>query len=653
MLKQFSSKFIKLIAIVITGFSQIQGNAQISLPKVFSHNMVLQRGMPIPVWGKAAKGATVIASMGKLSATTVADSNGNWKVKLPKAKAGGPYVLTVSEKGKPHTTIQLENVLIGDVWIASGQSNMEWPVQQAQNAQEEIGAANFPQIRFLIVPQKISLTPKDDIAPAGWKVCDSETVSRFSAVAYYFSRRIHQDQQVPIGIIQTAWGGTPIEAWTSREQLLKDDFSKASVITCDTITEMTFVRDSLEQLHRWDIVYNSKNNISDTFARPTFSAAFWPQVYMPATLPYFGIGTYDGMMWFRKSISIPASWGGKPLTISIGHPEMNYSIYFNGQLLAKSVWHSVDKHVYTIPAQLVQNGDNIIALRVAMLWGGGGIKPPAEDLYITDGATKISLAGQWAFSKETEPRFPTVHEYQHCPTFIFNAMVHPLIPYGIKGAIWYQGESNTWAAYHYRTLFPMLINDWRSRWKQGEFPFLFVQLANFKKKFAEPTQSDWAELREAQAMTLSLPNTGMACSIDIGEADNIHPLNKQDVGFRLALQANKIAYGQKVTASGPTFKSYQIENNKIKIWFANAEGGLKAADNKAIMGFAIAGADQQFHWAKATINGNTVILQSDKVANPVAVRYAWADNPDCNLVNKEGLPAVPFRTDRWKGITQQ
>lgn len=653
MLKQLVNKGIKLTIMMVTCFSQIQGFTQVSLSKVFSHNMVLQRDIRIPIWGKAEQGATIVVSMGKLSATTVADRHGSWKVYLPECKAGGPYVLTVTEKGRPHTVIQIKNVLIGDVWIASGQSNMEWPVQQTMDASNEIAKAVFPKIRFLIVPQKIALTPKDDIAGGDWQVCDSTTVGKYSAVAYYFSRKLHQDHKVPIGIIQTAWGGTPIEAWTSREQLLKYPFSKAAVQNIDTLNEMSFVNDSLEQVRRWDIVYDAKNSISDTFAKPTYNAAFWPQVNMPGTLSDFGIGAYDGMMWFRKTINIPPSFSSKALTIAIGHPEMNYTLYFNGQILAKSVWHSMNKNEFSIPAHLLQNGDNVIALRVAMLWGGGGIKPPAEDLYLTDGETKISLAGTWAFKKEAEPPFPVIHEFQHYPAFIFNAMVQPLMPYGIKGAIWYQGESNAWAAYHYRTLFPMLINDWRSRWKQGDFPFLFVQLANFKKKVTAPAESDWAELREAQAMTLSLPNTGMACTIDIGEADNIHPLNKQEVGFRLALQANKIAYGQKIVAAGPTYKSYQVESNKIRIRFANAKGGLQAADNKAITGFAIAGANKKFYWANATIDGNTVMLQSDKVPTPVAVRYAWADNPECNLVNKEGLPAVPFRTDYWKGITQQ
>jgi len=333
---------------------------------------------------------------------------------------------------------------------------------------------------------------------------------------------------------------------------------------------------------------------------------------------------------------------------------MNYSLYFNGYEICKTVWNANPDHSYTIPSQFVKNGLNTVSLRIAMLWGGGGINPPAEDIFITDGDTKISLAGEWMYKKDLEPVGPKIQNYQYYPALLYNAMINPLIPYGIKGFIWYQGEANDSAAYNYRTMFPMLIEDWRQRWQQGNIPFLFVQLPNYMKTDLQPSESKWAELREAQTMTLSLPNTAMACTIDIGEVNNIHPKNKQDVGFRLALSAEKMVYKHQHVSSSPLYKSFKVEGNVIRISFSNIDEGLVTRDGKAITGFSIAGADKKFYWADAIIvKENDVIVFSKNVLNPVAVRYAWADNPECNLINKEGLPAVPFRTDDWKGITQK
>jgi sialate O-acetylesterase len=288
-----------------------------------------------------------------------------------------------------------------------------------------------------------------------------------------------------------------------------------------------------------------------------------------------------------------------------------------------------------------------------MLWGGGGLRPPAEDLYITDGVSRITLSGKWSFNKDVETPLPPMRNYHYYPAMIYNAMIHPLIPYGIKGFIWYQGESNAWAAYDYRQLFPMLIRDWRQRWQQGELPFLFVQLANFQETKPQPSESEWAELREAQFMTLSKPNTGMACAIDIGEAGDIHPGNKQEVGRRLALIAEKQVYGQHCIASGPVFRDLRRDGDSLRIRFINTGNGLSTRDGKEVKGFAIAAKDQPFQWAKAIIRNNELVLYSEKVSSPEAVRYAWADNPECNLVNSAGLPAVPFRSDQRKGITQR
>ncbi len=640
---------------LLTVLLSIASHAQIRLPKVFGDNMVMQRGIQIPVWGNSTPGAQIIAKLGDIQTTTRADKEGKWKVKFPVFKAGGPYELEIAESGKANSKIRLNGILIGDVWLASGQSNMEWQIQQANDARMEIANANFPQIRFLVVEHDKQIKPQADIHAGKWKVCDSANVKEWSAVAYYFARKIHVDEKVPVGIIQSTWGGTPVEAWTSREMLLASPITKEKTLSNDTLRfdKNDLLTDSLNWIRIWDIVNNPQNNTVKTVTAIDYNDTGWTPVEMPKLIKNFGIDYHEGIMWLRRKITLPDSFNQKDLTIDLGHPESNYSLYFNGEEICKGIWGANTSHSYTIPARLVQHGENTIAVRIAVLWGGGGLNPPAEDIYITDGASKISLAGKWLYKKDIEPAFPKILNYQYYPTVLFNAMINPVIPYGVKGFIWYQGEANAQAAYDYRKLFPMLITDWRQRWQQGNIPFLFVQLANYMRTKPLPSESEWAELREAQTLTLSLPNTGMACAIDIGEANDIHPKNKQEVGRRLALIANKIVYNQNVVACGPIYKSYKKEGNRIRITFSNIASGLSTKDGKEVTGLAIAGQDKQFYWAKAIIEGNELVVYSDKVADPVAVRYAWADNPECNLINSERLPAIPFRTDEWKGITER
>jgi sialate O-acetylesterase len=643
-----------LLPLLTIFLCRIAAHAQITLPKVFGDNMVLQRGIKIPVWGNATPGALIVAKLGAIQATAKADQQGKWQIRFPNVKAGGPYVLEIVESGKPASSIKLKGILIGDVWLASGQSNMEWQVQQAKDADNEIANAHFPKIRFLVVEHSKQVKPQPDIFGGKWKVCDPGNVKDFSAVAYYFARKIHRDQNVPVGVIQSTWGGTPIEAWTSRDMLLTSPITKEKTLSNDTLApdREDFVQDSLNQIRFWHMVYNPQNNADKIVPAAGYDDAGWKTIEMPNAIKDSGVAYSEGMVWLRKKISLPESFAGKTVTINLGHPEMNYSLYFNGQEICKNVWNSNPTHSYIIPANLVQRGENTIAVRIAMLWGGGGLNP-ADDIYITDGSSKISLGGKWVYKKDLETALPKILNYQYYPTVLFNTMINPVIPYGIKGFIWYQGESNAGAAYDYRKLFPMLIADWRKRWQQGNLPFLFVQLANYMKTKPFPSESEWAELREAQTLTLSLPNTGMACAIDIGEANDIHPKNKQEVGRRLALIANKMVYKQESIASGPTYQSSLKDGSRIRINFANTGTGLSTKDAREVTGFAIAGKDKQFYWAKAVIEGNEVVIYSDKVSEPVAVRYAWADNPECNLINSEGLPAIPFRTDEWKGITQK
>ncbi|HWB93218.1 MAG TPA: sialate O-acetylesterase, partial [Puia sp.] len=621
------------------------------LPKVFGDNMVLQRNIPIPIWGHANPGAVIMATLGKATVTTKADQQGNWMLHFPKLPAGGPYILAISEQGRPESKIEFKNILIGDVWLASGQSNMEFQVQQAKNAAQEMSNAYYPEIRLLLVGQDKRLTPQTDIHTAGWKPADSNNVKQFSAAAFFFARKIYAQQQVPIGIIQSTWGGTPVQAWTSKEKLLSSSITRNAALANDTLTENNFLQDSINQGRFWDIVNHPQNNADKRIPMPEYNDSGWNKVDMPRLIKDFGIGPYQGIIWLRKKLMLPDTFDGRSLTLDLGRPEMCYSLYFNGVEICKDVWNAAPQHIYTIPAAIVRKGENTIAIRMAMLWGGGGLNSPAENLYLTDGKTKISLAGEWLYKKDLEP-LPLIHNYQYYPDVLFNGMISPLIPYSITGFLWYQGEANDTEAYNYRKMFPMLITDWRQRWQRGDLPFLFVQLANFKARKPHPAESEWAELREAQAMALSLPQTAMACTIDIGEGDNIHYADKQDVGLRLALAAAKLVYHQNTIASGPTFKTYKVQGDRIRIRFTNTASGLTTKDGKPVTGFAIAGEDRHFYWAEAKITGDEVIIHSDKVPAPEAVRYAWADNPDCNLSNSASLPAVPFRTDDWPGLTE-
>ncbi|NLR57461.1 sialate O-acetylesterase [Chitinophaga polysaccharea] len=644
---------VTLLAFILLQFCQLYCYGQLSLPKVFGHHMILQREMQIPVWGNATPGALIKAQLGKIVATAKAGQDGKWTVRFPKFKAGGPYRLKITENGRAASAITLEGILIGDIWLASGQSNMEWQVQQAMDARKEIENANFPQIHFLMVDHDKELMPQPDIASGKWKVCDTASVKELSAVAYYFARKIQRDQNIPIGIIQSAWGGTPVEAWTSREALLTSPITNGRVSDGNMPVPGDFIKDSLNGIRFWEMIYHPQNGMDKIIPVPAYNDAGWPAMEVPGLLKDAGIKSSEAMVWMRKKIILPASFAGKELMLHAGHPEMNYSLYFNGEEICTNVWNAAPVHSFSIPGRLVKPGENTVAIRLAVLWGGGGLNPPAEEIYITDGISKVSLAGKWLYKEDLEPALPVIHNYHYFPSLLFNAMIHPLIPYGIKGVIWYQGEANAPAAYDYRTLFPMMISDWRARWGQGKFPFLFVQLANFHRVKPLPAESDWAELREAQTLTLSQPNTGMACTIDIGDADNIHPANKQEVGRRLALLADKLVYKQPIVASGPLFNGFKKVGNSIRVDFIHTGSGLSAKDGNSLTGFTIAGKDRHFQQAHAVIEGNQVIVAAEGVTDPVAVRYAWADNSVCNLVNSVGLPAIPFRTDNWKGITQK
>ncbi|MCU4164315.1 sialate O-acetylesterase [Carboxylicivirga caseinilyticus] len=642
----------KIVALFILLVLPLGVGAQISMPYFLSDHMVLQREKPIVVWGWAEPGISLTIELNGSIVEVTTNAEGSWEVYLPQMNAGGPYEMKISESDNNQNTKVFKDVMIGDVWFASGQSNMEWQVQQSDGAETEIPNSFNNNIRFCQIPHAVSLEPLENTQKTSWEVCDTSSVKDFSAVAYYFAKNIQPKIGVPVGIIQSTWGGTPVEAWTSKEMLQTNAFTRGLSQKNDTITYAHFQKDTVDINTFWDIVYNPKNNVDSLFSQPQYKDADWREVTVPGVVSEWENDFYEGMIWLRKTVDLKRDFTGTDLTINLGHPEMNYSVYFNGTGICKTQWNANLTHDYKVPASIIKKGENVIAIRIAALWGGGGLNRPAEDIYLSNGKKKISLAGNWTYKKDLEPSIPKVKYYHQYPYFIYNAMVHPIHPYGLKGFLWYQGENNEGEAYRYREMLPLMINDWRINWKQGNLPFVLVQLPNYMKTDDEPSDGKWAVLRESQTEALHLPNTAMTCIIDCGTGDNIHPTNKTVVGERLANVVAKSFYQMDLVASGPVFKDFSKEGNKLRIRFTGTAEGLLTKNNESVKGFAIAGEDHMFYWAEAIIEGSEVVISSDMVNRPIAVRYAWGNNPNCNLMNSAGLPALPFRTDDWQVVTQ-
>ena len=627
--------------------------ANVTLPKIFGDNMVLQRNKPIPIWGWAAANEKITVQFNKQVKTVKADKTGQWKITLDPEQAGGPWQLTV--KGK--NSITISNILVGEVWICTGQSNMDWTVNKSNKNDEEIKNASFPQIRHIKIPNTTATSPLKDLTGGDWKVCSPETVGDFTAVGYFFARDLFQQLNVPVGLINTSWGGTMVETWTSKEAFDNSEEFKTLFGNTSFAGMETAIKQRSQQLMQKIEAQQGplKAGVdTESWKSASLDDAGWAHMQLPALWEsQGGFEALDGVVWFRKTVTISDAQAGKAATLELAKVDDIDETWVNGVKVGGLSRYDADR-LYTIPAGVLKAGKNIIAVRVTDGGGGGGIYGDAANMKLTIDNVPQSLAGDWLFRIESV-KLSNITSPNSYPTLLFNSMVNPLIPYAIQGAIWYQGEANASRAYQYRKAFPLMISVWRQRWKQGDFPFYFVQLASFNAGNGDTKKgSNWAELREAQTSTLSLPNTGMAVTIDIGESKDIHPRNKQDVGKRLAAIALSNLYQKNGEFSGPMYQSMKTAGNKIELSFTHTGTGLMAKDKYGyIKGFEIAGADQQFHFAQAQIAGDKLIIFSDKVAAPVAVRYAWADDmPEANLYNKEGFPAVPFRTDNWKGITE-
>ncbi len=620
----------------------IISKGQLTLADAFTDHMVLQRHIAIPIWGKSNPNQMVSVKLAGSEVVVMANENGDWSVSMPQMNEGGPYKLTVSNVGKKGKSIVCNDVLIGDVWLASGQSNMEWEVRSSMNAKEEIANAKNYSIRFLKIPHDISSTQKNCIGKTEWKVIDTITVKECSAVAYFFSKILNKETGVPIGIIQSTWGGTPVEAWTGREMLSSCSLTRERVARIDTIGLSHFKADSARIRRFWEIVYHPDEEVKERLLNASYEDKEWGVLSMPSVLKEWNWPSFEGIIWLRKEVDIPSGMAGKDLTINLGRPELNYSLYFNDVEICKTVWNAAPSHKYLLPKEIIKQGRNVITVRLAALWHGGGFDLPAERMVISDGINEVSIAGNWKFNKELEPPVPQISNYQKYPSFLFNAMINPLVPYGLKGVIWYQGEDNVRDSYNYRYLFVNMINDWRIRFKLGYLPFYFVQLANF----IDASDSDWPLLRESQEYALTLPNTGMACTIDIGNANDIHPTNKQEVGFRLAQMALKDLYGRSYLILGPRYKGFKVDGTKILIEINDNAKGLVLNSGSVASGFEIAGEDGQYVMAIASIKGNIIEVSNDNITTPRYVRYAWKDNPNCNVFDSDGNPLWPFRTDK-------
>lgn len=614
---------------------------------LFGDHMVLQRGKPVPVWGWADPGTPVTVSTHDQSAAATAGPDGRWTATLAPLTVGEPFTLAVNSGD---TTVAFTDVLAGEVWICSGQSNMEWTLRRVENAAAEVAAADLPQIRVVRIPRVNHPAPLDDITPAAWKVCSPETARGFTAVGYFFGRGLHEALNVPVGLIDSNWGGTPIEAWTSGDALKSHPAFTEKIEPIQAFgADPQAVAQGKQRVDTWKAQLTAAySDQDDTWKAPDLDDSDWNTLNVPGAWESRGYPDMDGTMWYRRTVELSAAQAGQAATLAFGKIDHTAAAYLNGtQLPGKN--SSRKAHRFNVPAGALQPGRNTLALRVSDRSGPGGLmgKADATHLALADN-TRIPLAGPWKVrptkqtAQLTPPASRAFYEKKQI-TGLYNAMIHPLAPYALRGVIWYQGESNASRATQYRDLFPRMIQNWRAHWGEP-LPFYWVQLANFRAPADQPGPSDWAQLREAQSMTLSLPHTGQAIAIDIGDAKDIHPKNKQDVGARLARLALAHDYGHDIAYSGPVFRSMRIQGHTAHLTFDHAQG--LTARGGPLKRFEIAGADGVFVWANAKVDGHTVVVHSPAVAEPVAVRYAWADNPEgCNLTNAAGLPASPFRTD--------
>jgi sialate O-acetylesterase len=627
---------------------------QVRVPRLVSDGMVLQRGEPIRVWGWASPGEQIVVELDGKKSKTVTGDDGKWALLLESRKAGGPYNMEID--GINH--IELRNVLVGDVWLCSGQSNMELSMERVKEKYPEVIAQSKNDlIRQFHIPLRYDFNEAhDNVAGGHWEAADPATVLTFSAVAYFFAREVYEHNHVPVGLITNAVGGSPAEAWLSADAL--PEFPAVAMVAARFANSA--YRDSIAAADKaandkWyaQVWLGDKGQHDERpWYDPAVDVSGWASMNIPGFWADQGGPTENGVVWFRKEIEVPAAMTGLPAKLLLGRIVDQDSVYING-IFAGTTGYQYPPRRYELPAGMLREGKNIIVVRVINSGGHGGFI--ADKPYmLSAGGQSIDLKGSWKYrvGMETAP-IPARTFFQYQPGGLYNGMLAPVVNYTVKGVLWYQGEANIQRAAEYYRLFSIMINDWRRNWKQPELPFIFVQLPNYGMPKDQPEESQWAALREAQRLTLSTPFTGMAVTIGLGEWNDIHPLDKEDVAKRLFLSAEHVAYGKiNFIYSGPLYHSIHIRGDKAVLTFDEVMGGLIVKGGGELRGFEIAGADNHFVRAHAEIAGKTVVVRSDQVVNPVAVRYAWADNPQgANLYNRDqlfndGLPASPFEAEK-------
>jgi sialate O-acetylesterase len=609
-------------------------DSEVQFPRLISHGMVLQRDAPIKIWGRGIPDEKIRASLGGAIGSAKVLPDSTWTVLLPPLVAGGPYELQVN--------LQIvKDVYIGDVWVAGGQSNMEWPLKQGViGADAEFAKAEFPMIRFFKLDKDYSVEEKSDVSGGEWKVANAENLPDFSAVAWFFAKQNHLEKKVPVGIIESNWGGTPAEGWTEAKVLAEIEDRSYTKESIDVIENAEKWKEELAENEkrrelRDSMVRQPDSEIAGEVASTNYNDANWRSISLPSANPL------EHIAWVRKKFNLTAT-GEASLTFPTIE-QMAY-IYVNGVQIHYKNWGEPMPEL-KIPAEILKKGQNVLTIRAINTWNNKPVIGNKDQMYLSQNGKKINLEGTWTYSNNiVEPGLPDVEFHNWKPGFMFNAMIAPLTNYAIRGVIWYQGESNAGRHSEYRELFGAMITNWRARWEIGDFPFLFVQLANFMERKELQPESNWAHLREAQRATLELPFTGMVTTIDIGDENDIHPRNKKDVGERLWLQAKKVAFGEKIIASGPVFQEVKQEGNALILTFAEVGKGLKLTAGDSVRGFILEDAETKFEIASGIISAeNQVKLTIPEGLVPVGIRYAWADNPEVNLVNELNLPAVPFK----------
>lgn len=656
----------------------------VSVPAIFSDHAVLQRGGSVPVWGRAEPGEKVRVSLGGIEAEAVTASDGRWQIELDLSQCGeGPFELIVEGTNK----LAFSDVLVGEVWLCSGQSNMELSLASSENGKDEIAASANPRLRQFLVEKQASRLPSDEIR-GRWMVASPEASAQFSAVAYYFGKQLVSSLNRPVGLINASVGGTQAEAWISAAALDTDttlqQAKEKQLSEQDVYPER--LASFVQKLGEWERTHQRSDRpdfLLARFASEEYDASLWRTI----TLPYQGglaeMGFADaGVVWLRRSVKLTEGQATQFSSFELPVTKGFEKVFINGTLVGETLPESgrvVANRQFHIPRGVLRAGENVMALRVFQPVGGAG------DLAVGNGSFRLGslpLGGEWLIAEEfglptlspdavrAAPVAPAIPQHAlRVPSLSYNGMIHPLIPYGLAGVIWYQGEANTWRPQAYQKVLPLLISSWRKDWNKPDLPFYFCQLPNFQARHSQPQKSLWAELRESQDHTLAVPHTGMAVLIDLGEEKDIHPANKKGPGERLAAIALARSYKQPQPCEGPRYASHGIEGSAIRVKFKDLSMGLVARDIPAtykpssraqesvalvrnrpqseLEGFALCGADQQWRWADARIEGDTVVVSSPEVPAPVAVRYAWADNPICNLYSRAGYPAAPFRTDSF------